>query len=78
MIQPKLGTIEYLGTKYAYNISNETKDKIIDTLLAYYAKHGVCGEGLMQDDDDAQTYAPDVLADIADDLIQFTEIGDIE
>lgn len=35
------------------------------------------GEVLMQDDD-AQTFAPDVLANIADELICFRDVGEVD
>ena len=52
-----------------YNITwtEEKKEKAIEMLTKYFAKHGV-GECIMQDDD-AQIYAPVLLADIADDVL---------
>ena len=71
------GTIIHNDWKYSYALSSEAKDAIINRLLDYYSKHGTSGEVLMQDDD-AQTFAPDVLADIADELICFQDAGEVD
>jgi hypothetical protein len=45
----------------------EKKEAAINKLTAYFEKHGI-GEMIMQDDD-ALIEAPEVLADIADDIL---------
>ena len=54
----------------SYEITDEQKDRIIERLLKYYKKHAYIGEVIFQDDDSI-IYAPDVLADICDDIIVF-------
>jgi hypothetical protein len=52
---------------YIINWTEEKKNKAIDILTKYFEKHGV-GECIMQSDD-AIIYAPDLLAEIADDVL---------
>lgn len=47
--------------------TEEKKAKAIEKLTEYFQKHGI-GEMIMQDDD-ALIEAPEVLADIADDIL---------
>jgi hypothetical protein len=47
--------------------TQEKKDKAIEKLTEYFEKYGI-GEMIMQDDD-ALIEAPEVLADIADDIL---------
>ena len=61
--------LEY-GDKVSYNITDEMKDKIVERLLKYYSTHCWFGEGIQQDDKSIID-APDVLSDIADDIIKF-------
>jgi hypothetical protein len=47
--------------------TQEKKDKAIEKLTEYFEKYGI-GEMIMQDDD-ALIEAPEVLADIADEIL---------
>jgi hypothetical protein len=47
--------------------TDEKKEKAIEKLTAYFEKHGV-GECIMQSDD-ALIEAPDLLSDIADEIL---------
>jgi hypothetical protein len=47
--------------------TQEKKDKAIEKLTKYFEQHGI-GEMIMQDDD-ALIEAPEVLAEIADDIL---------
>jgi len=68
--------------KYGDNVSFEDSPdlhkRVFDFLMENYFKKYDCffGEGIMQSDD-PQIYAPEVLADIADNLIKF-EVTDSE
>ena len=66
------GTLNKLDYKVSFEITDQQKDKIIQRLLIYYGKYCHFGEGIMQDDD-STLYAPEVLADICDDIIEFKE-----
>lgn len=55
--------------KYLY--SDEVKNKIFKRLMRYYNKYEAYdGETIMQSDD-PQIYAPEVLSDIAENIIEF-------
>lgn len=56
-----------------YNLSKEDLEKIVIYLLEYYSKNSYFGEGIMQDDD-SLIEAPNVLANIADDIFKFEEV----
>jgi hypothetical protein len=59
------------GTWVEFEDSPEMHKKVFDFLIEnYYKKHGFLGEILMQDDK-ALISGPEVLADIADDVICF-------
>jgi len=47
--------------------TNEKKEKAIELLTAYFKEHGI-GESIMQSDE-AIIQAPEMLADIADDIL---------
>lgn len=64
--------IKYGNVKVSYEITDETKDKIIERLIQYYSEHLWYGEGIHQNDD-AQIEAPIVLSHICDVIIQFEE-----
>lgn len=51
--------------------TQEKKDKAIEKLTEYFEKYGI-GEMIMQDDD-ALIEAPEVLADIADEILIYRE-----
>lgn len=55
-----------------FDDSRETRDRVFDMLIEnYYAR--LCsfsGESIMQDDESISD-APDILADIADDILKF-------
>lgn len=65
------GSFERHGEKVNYEITDKQKDLIINCLMDFYKKYEYCGEGIMQDDD-SQIYAPDCLATIADNFIEWT------
>jgi len=52
---------------YTIKWTEEKKEKAIEMLTKYFEKHGV-GECIMQNDD-AIIYAPELLSDIADDVL---------
>ena len=52
---------------YTINWTEEKKDRAINMLTKYFEKHGL-GECIMQNDD-AIISAPDLLADIADEVL---------
>jgi len=56
----------------SFNDDAETKNAVFEKLLAdYFFKYeSFCGETIMQSDD-PQIYAPEVMADIADNIIKF-------
>lgn len=60
------------GTKITYEDSPEVHKAVFNHLIEnYFKKHEqFSGEGILQDDD-ATIYAPDAMADIADDIIKF-------
>jgi hypothetical protein len=51
--------------------TQEKKDKAIEKLTEYFEKYGI-GEMIMQNDD-ALIEAPEVLAEIADDILIYRE-----
>lgn len=51
--------------------TEEKKTKAIEKLTEYFQKHGI-GEMIMQDDD-ALIEGPEILADIADDILIYRE-----
>jgi hypothetical protein len=51
--------------------TQEKKDKAIEKLTKYFEEYGI-GESIMQDDD-ALIEAPEVLADIADEILIYRE-----
>lgn len=62
----------------SYEDSPEMHKKVFDHLIEnYFKKHGsYCGESIMQSDD-PQIYAPELLSEIADDIIKFeVDYGD--
>jgi hypothetical protein len=52
---------------YTINWTEEKKNKAISLLTKYFEKHG-SGECIMQSDD-AIIYAPELLSEIADDVL---------
>jgi hypothetical protein len=64
--------IKYGDTKVSYKITPQIKDAIIKRLLSYYSEHLYTGEGISQDDNSI-IEAPEVLCDIADNIIKFEE-----
>ena len=60
------------GDEVSFEDSPELHKKVFEHLLENYFKKYNCyfGECIMQDDD-SQIYAPEVLSDIADDIIKF-------
>ena len=60
-----------------YNDSPEVHKRVFDFLVENYFKKydAFCGETIMQSDN-PQIYAPEVLSDIADDIIQFEHTED--
>lgn len=67
-----MATIERYGDKYHYDDTPEMHKAVFDYLIEnYFKKYGpLSGEGIMQDDD-AQIYAPVVLGELCDEVIQF-------
>ncbi len=64
-------TLQFDDYTVTYEDSQEIKDKVFERVMEYYRKHEqFIGEGIMQCDDPIID-APNVLADIADDIIQF-------
>ena len=59
-------------SKISYEDSPEVHKKVFDYLMEnFYQKYdSYLGESIMQSDD-PQIYAPEVLAEIADDIIKF-------
>lgn len=56
--------------KVQIEITEEKKNAIVDRILEYCKKHDcISGETLHQDDD-CIIYAPDVLSDIIDNILQ--------
>jgi hypothetical protein len=54
-----------------FDDSQEIKDRVFDALIEFYCKHeAFSGEVIMQSDD-PQIYATELLAEIADDIINF-------
>jgi hypothetical protein len=51
--------------------TQEKKDKAIEKLTEYFEEHGI-GEMIMQNDE-ALIMAPEILADIADDILIYRE-----
>jgi len=51
--------------------TQEKKDKAIEKLTEYFSKYGI-GEAIMQNDN-AIIEAPEVLSDIADDILIYRE-----
>jgi hypothetical protein len=64
------GSFKKYNDEVSYEITDEQKDKILERLIKYYSTHIYFGEGIMQDDDSIID-APEVLADICDDIIVF-------
>jgi hypothetical protein len=56
---------------YTINWTEEKKDRAINMLTKYFEEHGI-GECIMQSDD-AIISAPDLLSDIADDVLIYGE-----
>ncbi len=54
-----------------FNDDEETKQKVFNNLLEFYAKHeAFSGESICQSDD-PQIEAPELLSEIADNIFQF-------
>ena len=64
------GSFEMYDDTISYEITDDMKDKIFERLIKYYSKYGYSGEVIHQCDD-AIIYAPDVLSDICDNIIEF-------
>lgn len=60
------------GDKVSYEDNPEVHKKVFEYLMENYFKKYNCffGEGIMQSDD-PQIYAPQVMANIADDIVKF-------
>lgn len=57
--------------KVTYTDTKEVRDKVFKKLLDYYKRHeAFSGEEIMQADD-PQIEAPDLLSNIADELLKF-------
>ena len=69
----KSGTINNYGYVYTYELTESDKDLISDKLIEYYTKNCLTGESIMQDDDSI-IEAPEVLSEIADEIIKFKHI----
>lgn len=55
----------------SYNETQELKDQVFERILSFFKKvDHFTGESLQQSDD-VHELAPDVLSDIADDIIKF-------
>lgn len=66
------GSFKKYNDTISYKITEGQQEKIIRCLMKYYIKYCHDGEGIMQDDD-AQIYAPNTLAEICDKYITFKE-----
>lgn len=66
-----MGTVDtenYVGT---YRDDEATKQAVFDKVVAFFVKHeSFHGECIMQSDD-PQIYAPELLAEIADEVMHF-------
>jgi hypothetical protein len=71
------GSFIKYDSRISYEITDEMKDRIVERLLQYYAKHLHYGEGIHQDDN-SLIEAPNVLSDICDDIIIFKEENSLE
>lgn len=69
--------IECSGYKVEYEDTPEIRDAVFEKLMeSYFKEYGAySGEVIMQSDDPI-IYAPEVLAEIADDIIRFEYIED--
>ena len=67
-------TLHFDDFTVSYDDTPEIHKKVFDYLIReYYSKYGYfSGEGIMQADN-PQIYAPQVLSDLADDVIGFKE-----
>lgn len=70
--------IDSWGNRYTFNDDDVTKQKVFDRVMDYFLKYECfCGESIHQSDDPL-IYAPNVMSDIADDILQFKYKGDNE
>jgi hypothetical protein len=61
-------TENYIGT---YQDDDAVKQEVFDRVVAFFKKHeSFHGECIMQSDD-PQIYAPELLAEIADEVLKF-------
>lgn len=59
------------GSSVSYTDSTEVRDAVFERVMKYFIKHGhFCGEGICQSDNPIID-APNVMSDIADDIIKF-------
>lgn len=57
--------------KYEIQYSPEVADAVLNKIIEWMGKHSASshGEGIMQDDN-CQIYAPELIADIVDDILK--------
>lgn len=59
------------GDRYYFNDDEETRDAVFERVMQYF-RDFECFEGeSIHQSDDPQIYAPDVMSDIADKILQF-------
>jgi hypothetical protein len=64
-------TIENEERKVTFNDNQKTKDALFEKVVAFFEEHECfCGESCQQCDD-PQIHAPELLADICDDILEF-------
>lgn len=71
-------TIKKDGYEIVYEDTKEIRDAVFERMIDFYKKHNCyCGESIQQMDEPIID-APNVLSDIADDIIKFKYVEEYE
>lgn len=60
-----------IDTKISYSSSEKTKQEVFDAIINWVRKHDAWSGEILCQDDDCQIEAPQLLADIVDDILDF-------
>jgi len=68
--------IEISYGQVEYDDTPEIRDQVFERVMKYFQEYNAWGGEVIHQDDDCIIYAPNVLSDIADDIVKFKITSD--